>query len=106
MLHQKELVLNANDTENFLKGITTLRDMTAVNGSIESSIASAVGAMIYKLSGFKTGNISNESVTSNNSNNIFNITAEFPNVNNVDDIRQAILSLPNLASQYIGKNVK
>jgi hypothetical protein len=28
MLHQKELVLNAHDTENFLAGITILREIT------------------------------------------------------------------------------
>ena len=38
--------------------------------------------------------------------NIFNITAEFPNANDVTSIREAILNLPNMASQYIGKNKK
>ena len=29
MLHQKEIVLNAHDTENFLAGINILRDITS-----------------------------------------------------------------------------
>ena len=29
---------------------------------------------------------------------------EFPNANSVNEIREAILTLPNIASQYVGKN--
>ena len=47
-------------------------------------------------------NISN-STSTNTSNNTFNITAEFPNANDVDEIREAIMSLPNLASQYLAR---
>ena len=36
----------------------------------------------------------------------FNIEAEFPNAENVNEIKEALLSLPNLASQYIGRNQK
>ena len=31
---------------------------------------------------------------------------EFPNANSVDEIRMAIMSLPNVASQYVNRNVK
>ena len=45
-------------------------------------------------------------ISSNNnssSENIFNISAEFPNASNAAEIQEAILSLPNLASQYLNR---
>ena len=103
-LHQKELVLNANDTENFLTATNSLRELVSLDSSIEKSVANAISKMLIELSGHSTGNIT--TTTSNsaeNVNNTFNITAEFPNANDVNDIREAILSLPNLASQYINQ---
>ena len=104
VLHQKELVLNKEDTKNFLEGINTIRDITSLNGSISNSIAKAVANMMVTLSSKKVGNLN--SGTEENTSNVFNITAEFPNAENVNEIRQAILSLPNLASQYIANNKK
>jgi hypothetical protein len=49
------------------------------------------------------GNIANNNSSTDN---VFNITAEFPNANSVDDIREAILSLPNIASQYANSTLK
>lgn len=107
MLHQKELVLNADDTENFLKGITMIRDMSSLNGSISNAIISAIGGMALSLGNVKAGiGPSMTSSSTSTDNNIFNITAEFPNANDVDDIREAILSLPNYVSQYVGRNVR
>lgn len=107
-LHQKELVLNADDTKNFLSGINTIRDMSAANGSIGNAITGAVANMIAQLSGYRSAGSSYPGITNSSANteNNFNITAEFPNATNVDDIRQAILSLPNIASQYINNNNK
>ena len=100
-LHQKELVLNETDTSNFLKATSLLRDISQINGSIEDSIMTSILGMMNALSprigGFSTG--SSGSQESNG--NIFNITAEFPNANDVTSIREAILSLPNIASQYV-----
>ena len=108
MLHQKELVLNKDDTANFLAGINTLRDMSNLNGSISGAIAQAVANMASAIGNIKShtgsGTIVNE--TNSNGNNTYNITAEFPNANDVNDIREALLSLPNLASQYIARNQK
>ena len=106
MLHQKELVLNADDTENFLSGISMIRDMTSLNGSISNAITDAVANMMLTLGRTSVGTNFDNSTVETATNNVFNITAEFPNANDVDEIRQAILSLPNLASQYIGKNIR
>ena len=105
MLHQKELVLNESDTANFLKGVNMMREMAGLNGSIESAILRSVANMAVGLGSVKAGAINNTS-SSESTNNTFNITAEFPNANNVDEIRQAILTLPNLASQYINTNLR
>ena len=105
MLHQKELVLNADDTKNFLSGINMIRDMSNVNGSIEKSILQSVANMVMSLGNIKAGSVNtNSNVTNNENGNVFNITAEFPNANDVNEIREAILTLPNLASQYVNKN--
>lgn len=104
MLHQKELVLNADDTKNFLSGIDMMRSMVASNGSIEQAVLKAATNMAYSLGNFSIGSV--PSATNNNSttDNVFNITAEFPNANSVDEIREAILTLPNIASQYANMN--
>lgn len=107
ILHQKELVLNKQDTVNFLQGISLLRDMTALNGSISGAISNAVMGMAMSLGTVTPSGYSGSSSTeTNNGGDTFNITAEFPNANDVNEIREAILSLPRLASQYIGRNLK
>lgn len=99
VLHQKELVLNATDTKNMLSAINTIRDIAGLNESIDQTIANSIGALVMKaISG---GNTNYNTTTNDSTNNTFNITAEFPNANDVQTIRDAILSLPNLASQYV-----
>ena len=107
-LHQKELVLNKDDTANFLESINTLRDMTSLNGSINGAISKAIANMVIELGNVKSaggGSILMNNTTENGG-DIFNITAEFPNANDVNDIREALMSLPNLASQYVNRNLK
>ena len=100
MLHQKELVLNETDTKNILDAVKSIRDLNV--SSIDDAIMSGIANMIVKLSTNNIGNIPNNTST-NTSNNTFNITAEFPNANDVNEIREAIMSLPNLASQYLAR---
>ena len=104
VLHQKELVLNADDTKNFLSGIKMMRDMTDINGSIEKAIARSVVNMASSVATSGTAGIGYSNTRTNNENNTFNITAEFPNANDVEEIRQAILTLPNYMSQYVNRN--
>ena len=109
ILHEKELVLNKDDTTNFLSGISMLRDMSNLNGSINGAITQAVANMINMLGHPKTNiganTVINES-TSSSEGDTFNIYADFPNANDVNEIREALLSLPNLASQYVARNYK
>ena len=91
ILHQKELVLNESDTSNILKVVDIVRNMGQT----------ILGGLSKRFSGFDASNINNNNTEETS--NTFNITAEFPNANNVDDIREAILSLPNLVSQYTNR---
>ena len=104
-LHQKELVLNATDTENMLSAVNAIRDIAGLNQSISETIASSIGQLIMGAINAGGANISTINNSSGDtSNNTFNITAEFPNANDVQTIKDAILSLPNIASQYVHMN--
>ena len=99
VLHEKELVLNATDTENILGTVKAVRDLAGLNESIGSTIANSIGNLIATALNIRSGNVNTN--TSNNTSNVFNITAEFPNADDVQTIKDAILSLPNIASQYV-----
>ena len=82
--------------------------MTSLNGSINGAISKAIANMAIELGNVKSaggGSILTNNTTENGG-DIFNITAEFPNANDVNDIREALMSLPNLASQYVNRNLK
>ena len=109
MLHSKELVLNKEDTQNILEAVNSVRDLSNLTSSISDVISNGIANLIIDaLNGIKTTKIYDTNTTNNNEskNNTFNITAEFPNANDVEDIREAILSLPTLASQYLSQNKK
>lgn len=96
MLHKKELILNAHDTDNMLDAITILRDLTSnlgatLSGKMASISANGIGA--FGATGTAAG--LEQMVT---------INAEFPNVTNSHEIEDAINNLVNRASQYIHKN--
>ena len=105
-LHSKELVLNAKDTENILSAVDTVRQLSSLNNSINQSIMNGIGQMVLNLA--ELGKHGNYSIGDNSTsgNTIFEIQANFPNANDVESIREAIMSLPNLASQYIARNKK
>lgn len=94
VLHQKELILNATDTENILATVSAVRDLVAglktqaLNGL---STAFAIGGMATK----ETAQDINQNV---------HITAEFPNVSSSSEIENALLNLNERAIQYAFKN--
>ena len=93
MLHQKELILNPPDTENFLSAIGIIReiasviDLEAVAQSLNLSSLSAVSAMPIDQT-------LEQEVT---------IHAEFPNATNRSEIEEAFDSLLNRASQFANR---
>lgn len=107
MLHEKELVLNAADTKNILSVVDTVRDLSGLGTSISSVIADGIANTLAKLAGIRSGSVATPAPgIASAAGNTFNITAEFPNANDVNEIREAILSLPNLASQYVNQKLK
>lgn len=95
MLHSKEIILNADDTQNILKAVESVRAMTsAMKGA---SLSDAIGS----LSGFgRAISTSAQSVDQN-----VHITAEFPAASSSEDIRQALLGLTNQALHYANQTI-
>lgn len=93
MLHQKEIVLNKDDTENFLKTVDIVRqisDMIDLNAmSASGGLGSLFAASVNKDNGVLEQNV--------------HITAEFPNATNKDEILSAFNNVVNLASQYANR---
>ena len=88
VLHQKQLVLNATDTKNMLDIVSMVRDMS--NNLRNSSLS--IPSLISGLTSSKN----------NNTNQNINITANFPNATNHNEIEQALNNLINRTSQWIG----
>lgn len=90
MLHQKELVLNAKDTENMLNIVSMVREISKI---IDINAISAGN-------GFKATSIPNVASANSNIDQNVHITAEFPNATNRNEILAAFDNVINLASQY------
>jgi hypothetical protein len=90
VLHEKELVLNAGDTENFLRSMGMLKDITAAIEKSSAYAALGLGGAVA-ASGYETSSLLEQQVT---------ITAEFPNVTDRNEIEEALNSLVNRASQF------
>lgn len=90
-LHQKELVLNANDTKNILAAVDIVREIT------QQMKSGLLGGILSSMSG--AGRASQNNATQDIQQEV-HITAEFPNANNASEIEQAILSLNERAVQY------
>lgn len=93
VLHRKELVLNADDTQNFLNGISILRDITK---SID--LSAALLQTDTRLGSIGTIQSQNQTIEQQ-----VHITAEFPNAVDHTEIEQAFDNLIGLASQYAGR---
>lgn len=95
MLHQKEIVLNAHDTENMLATVQIVR-------SIADQLELNARATQQGLSGYLAA-ASIKSVGDTIEQNV-TIYAEFPNATDHSEIEEAFRNLSNLASQYAFKS--
>ena len=90
-LHQKELVLNAEDTKNILAAVDIVRQIgTGLRNSI-SSMNLPFGKALNTI-----GDTIEQRVE---------ITASFPNATDADDIRQALIGLSDKAYQYAHRTI-
>lgn len=94
VLHEKELVLSADDTANFLDALTISRDL--VNSMIE---------MNAKQSSFALGDLVPNTIQdlSSTLEQQVSIVAEFPNAVYHNEIEDAFDNLMNTASQYANR---
>lgn len=87
VLHQKELVLNQQDTKNILDAVQIVRSTLDL-------------AKLSSLSPFTFGVGKISQGIGDRIEQRVEITAEFPAANSADDIRQALLGLSDAAMQY------
>lgn len=95
ILHEKELVLNEDDTNNLFKTIDFIRQIV---GFIDSQ------ASLSALSSLSAYN-SSMNTTSHNLDQHVEIHAEFPNAVDHSEIEEAFNNLINTASQYANRKI-
>ena len=101
VLHEKELVLNKDDTTNILKAVETIRQVVAssnlggnlLNASMTSS------NMLSRISAGVLQGMSNFNTNSSNTTTSMVINADFSGVRSADEIYQALLELQNYGLQ-------
>ena len=94
MLHEKELVLNADDTSNFLAALKITRTLLDTIDLNAKQASLGLGQLTASTIKDEKSQILEQQVT---------ITAEFPNVNDHNEIEEALNSLVNRASQYANR---
>ena len=93
MLHEKEVVLNAEDSANFLSAIEMVRDLSRYIDLQAQWQSTGLGALV--ASAIKeTDNTLQQQVS---------ISADFPNVSDRNEIEAAFNSLINTAAQYANR---
>jgi hypothetical protein len=95
MLHQKELVLNASDTENILSAVGIVRDIASVFDNLNTNILSRLSGLISGLDTSMNGISASSDTLEQN----VHIEANFPNVQSSNEIQDAFNNLVNIASQ-------
>lgn len=91
LLHEKELVLNKNDTSNLLTTVTLLHDLIA---RLDQASAWSALRELTPASATTTTEILEQNV---------HIEASFPNAVDHNEIEQAFENIVNLASQYANR---
>ena len=94
VLHQKEIILNAHDTENFLTAIEIVRSLSDKLEHNALLANQGLGNIIASSNLSLGGDTLEQHVT---------ITAEFPNVVDHNEIQEAFNTLVNQASQYANR---
>ena len=104
VLHEKEIVLNKKDTANLLSTVQIVRDLSPIIQTLNNNLNNR---LTYLQSQFTTpSKIINNSSTQSNSENVrqyFTVNADFPNVENVKDIKEAFEYLSTYGQQYINR---
>ena len=101
VLHEKELVLNKEDTANILQAVSAIRSITGSNSQLSNAILKSGNVQAHMLSQVSSGIMSGfDNINTNNStSNSMVINADFSGVNSADEIYQALLELQNYGLQ-------
>lgn len=94
-LHEKELVLNADDTENILSAVDMIR---SISKTIDLNALAAGSIFASPNSAYKSSFGSRDSLEQN-----VHIQAEFPNVSDHNEIEEALNNLIERAAQFAGR---
>lgn len=112
LLHEKEIVLNQEDTKNILDAVKVMRSSdksssiaNIANAILDTSIKTMniIGSFAKSISPSNPSNISNITNDSNIEQNI-TIEADFSGVRSADEIERAFENMANMASQYANRN--
>ena len=87
ILHEKQLVLNKDDTANILSAVDLVRTLSNFMNSITPN---------FQMPNIPSPTTENKTTLDQN----IHITATFPNVQDHNEIEQALNNLINRASQY------
>ena len=107
VLHEKELVLNKDDTKNILDAVNSVRDLSLNQADLDNYISNSLQQLLSD--NFNIPNINNINNTSNEDkgiNQTVTIEANFPDVRDSEEIKEAFDNLMNIASQRAMTNKK
>lgn len=93
LLHQKELVLNEDDTSNILSAVNLIREAAGMIDLQAMSAAAGIGALYSP-----TARVSDTTLDQN-----VHIEASFPSVTDHNEIEEALISLVNRAAQFANR---
>ncbi len=99
MLHEKELVLNADDTVNLLTAVEIMRALGTTLDKTGLDLTKAVGS-------FNATRINNVDSNDTIVEQVVHIDADFPNVTDREEIQEAFNNLINLAAQRANEKLK
>jgi TP901 family phage tail tape measure protein len=97
ILHQKELVLNKEDTKNFLSAMNVVRSLDSVLDTINASMMDRLIGLLAQTTTSLSGISASQDLTIDQK---VQIEASFPNVQNSGEIEEAFKNLVNYASQH------
>lgn len=94
-LHQKELVLNSEDTENILSAVNVVRSIGGLLTSLKTSMNNRIAGLTSKFS--RGNDVSNNGMTIEQK---VSIEAKFEGQTESSQIETALMNLVNYASQH------
>ncbi len=94
-LHEKEIVLNKDDTKNILAAVGVIRSVADIVKALDMSVLERVGSLINTMAIDNVSTAKEKMVVEQD----VSIEAVFPNVNTTKDIEDAFSNIINYASQ-------